>query len=48
MKARIQQTKRNKLILHLSLSESELENYLLQKGKQPENLFRIIIHKMKW
>jgi len=45
MRAKIQQTKRQKLILHISLSETELNNYLLQTGKQPQNIFTILIYK---
>jgi len=47
MKAFMQKTKKDKLVMHISLNEFELEHYLLQTGKQPEGIFTIIIHKKR-
>ena len=45
MKARLQQTKKKKLILHLSFTEEELRKYRLVTGKQPSGAFIIQIHR---
>jgi len=48
MRARLQQTKRSNLILHLSFNQDELNQYQLQTGKQPPTIFTIMVHRRKW
>ena len=45
LKASLQETKKGKLILHLSIPEFDLREHCLQTGTQPKDLIKIIIHR---
>jgi len=43
IRATIQQTSTGKLVLHLSVDKYDLEDLVLQEGKQPNGIFDSII-----
>lgn len=43
--AYIQQTKSNKLILHISLSQHDMDELCLERGEVPKDIFKIVIHR---
>ena len=45
VRATLIETKRGKIILHLSMHNRDIERLCLEPGKQPDGLFEVVVHR---
>ena len=45
VRATLIETKRGKIILHLSVHSRDIERFCLELGKQPDGLFEVVVHR---
>ena len=45
VRATLIETKKGKIILHLSIHSRDIQRFCLEPGKQPSELFEIIVHE---
>lgn len=45
VRATLIETKKGKIILHLSIHSRDIERFCLEPGKQPDGVFEVVVHE---